>query len=91
MKVRYENQYYIHFCLGCNEEHLIPHFDGRPHWDFNGNFDLPTFSPSIKHSFHDKGCCHYFIRNGQIEYCGDCDHNLAGKTVLLPELKVETA
>lgn len=26
-------------------------------------------------------CCHFFIRAGQIEYCGDCTHAMAGKTV----------
>lgn len=31
------------------------------------------------------GCCHYFIRDGQIQYCGDCTHDLNGQTVPLPE------
>jgi hypothetical protein len=25
--------------------------------------------------------CHIFVRNGQIEYLGDCTHDMAGKTV----------
>lgn len=29
--------------------------------------------------------CHLFVTNGQIIYCGDCPHDLAGKTVdMLP-------
>ncbi len=30
--------------------------------------------------------CHYFIRNGQIEYCSDSTHQLSGKTISLPAL-----
>lgn len=30
-------------------------------------------------------CCHYFIENGEIKFCGDCTHDMAGKTVPLPE------
>lgn len=29
--------------------------------------------------------CHSFVRDGQIEFLGDCTHELAGKTVPLPE------
>jgi hypothetical protein len=29
--------------------------------------------------------CHYFIRAGKIEFCGDSPHNLAGQTVDLPD------
>ncbi|TXH54540.1 MAG: ammonia monooxygenase [Desulfurellales bacterium] len=30
--------------------------------------------------------CHCFIRDGMIEFLGDCSHKLAGQTVPLPEL-----
>lgn len=33
-----------------------------------------------------QGICHSFVRNGKIEYCGDCTHSLAGQTVELPEM-----
>lgn len=29
--------------------------------------------------------CHTFIRNGQIEFLGDCTHELAGQTVQMTE------
>lgn len=29
--------------------------------------------------------CHSFVRDGFIEYCSDCTHTMAGKTVELPE------
>lgn len=31
--------------------------------------------------------CHSFIRDGQIQFLGDCGHALAGKTVALPPWK----
>jgi hypothetical protein len=86
MKVKYENQYYTHFCPGCNDEHLIPNFDGRPHWNFNGDFEKPTFTPSVLHRLWNKNSCHYFITDGYIKYCSDCNHNLAGQSVELPDL-----
>jgi hypothetical protein len=33
-----------------------------------------------------KTLCHYFIRDGKIEFCGDCPHELAGQTVPLPDV-----
>jgi hypothetical protein len=31
--------------------------------------------------------CHSFVRGGNIEYLSDCTHELAGKTIELPEFK----
>lgn len=33
--------------------------------------------------------CHSFIRGGNIQFLGDCSHELAGQTVALPELSEE--
>ena len=88
MKVKYDEEFklYEHFCPGCNTKHLIPNYNNHPHWDFNDNFDHPTFSPSIKHSWHKDKICHYFILAGKIQYCGDCTHSMANQTIELPEL-----
>jgi hypothetical protein len=32
-----------------------------------------------------EGICHSFVREGMIEYLGDCTHALAGQTVELPD------
>lgn len=69
-------------------------------WTWDGNVDRPTFSPSI-HCFTEyetiygiecklpdgqrKTLCHYFVKQGRIEYCGDSPHHLAGQTVDLPD------
>lgn len=36
------------WCAGCGEAHainVVP--DARPCWGFNGNYDAPTFTPSV--------------------------------------------
>jgi hypothetical protein len=69
-------------------------------WSFNGDVNKPTFSPSIHiktgryadPDFDDSEepdlskICHYFLQDGELRYCGDSTHALAGKNVPLPEL-----
>jgi len=56
-----------------------------PRWSFNGDVEKPTFSPSLlvydRSSGERKTGCHLFVRDGMIEYCGDCPHEFAGKTI----------
>lgn len=61
------------------------HAAGKPHWGFNGSLDSPTFAPSVLQRAGDY-VCHSFVRDGAIEFLGDCTHGLAGQTVPLPEL-----
>lgn len=90
-------------CLGCGQRHVVQIGVGQgPRWSFNGNLDKPTLSPSIlvtwtepsdiPEEFDDISkdvtkTCHSFVRDGQIQYLGDCTHSLAGQTVDLPELE----
>lgn len=85
-----------HWCPGCGCAHsfYVENSRGRPCWTFDGNLEKPTFSPSMrlftpKHTDEDgehpeETLCHYFLRAGQIEYLGDCKHELKGQTVPLP-------
>ena len=89
--IKRDKTYLLHICEGCDEEHLIP-MGGKNPWSFNKDFIKPTLSPSVKHTMERDGViriCHYFIRNGMIEYCGDSQHKLAGKTVALTPYKNE--
>lgn len=77
---------FIFWCPGCKCEHWFKTTGDRPRWTWNGNRELPTISPSIVNSIKmtiggTKTRCHLFIRDGQIQYLGDCAHHLAGKTV----------
>ena len=59
--------------------------DKKPCWGFNGNLDKPTVSPSINVKLGEGGICHSFVDNGYIRFLNDCTHELAGKTVEIPE------
>lgn len=75
------------WCPGCEERHFLPTrpIGDRPCWSFNGDYDRPTFAPSLLISKDDPSDrCHSLIRDGQIQFLGDCHHALAGKTVPLP-------
>ena len=72
------------YCPGCKCSHRVPvNKDGtrvpNKRWNWNQDLVKPTLDPSINHP----GICHYFIRDGNIEFCADSKHELAGKTVAL--------
>lgn len=72
-------------CPGCDEWHGVDDT-----WEFNGDMEAPTFSPSVLVMPSDNGYikrCHSFVRSGKIEFLGDCEHSLAGQTVELPEVE----
>ena len=91
----------MHWCPGCNETHgyMIASPDGGPLWQFNGDSDKPTFTPSMRlfviHRTDDddkplpapveETLCHYFITDGKIQFCSDSPHHLSGQTVDLPD------
>lgn len=87
------------WCPGCDEHHgvMVKPPSG---WEFNGDFERPTLSPSVKVTGVEPyteaeldrvvagesitkpdRVCHFFVRDGRIEYCGDSTHGLAGQTV----------
>lgn len=71
------------YCPGCKKGHTINNT-----WDFDGNYEAPTFSPSVLTygSPWEERRCHSFVRSGHIEFLSDCTHELAGQTVALPPL-----
>lgn len=74
------------FCPGCCGGHYVN--VGKGGWDWNGSFTSPTLSPSVLVTGHVGGRevrCHSYIRDGKIQFLGDCSHELAGKTVELLE------
>lgn len=80
-------------CEACGYHH-IPADEG---WTLQGDFDNPTFTPSIDETVnrtdskeHRPGIptrrCHFIITAGKIKYCPDCTHALAGQTHDLADL-----
>lgn len=79
-------------CPGCNMHHGVwtKNQDKAKNWAFNGDFEKPTFSPSIAVRYPVKGfmnVCHSFVKEGKIQFLSDCTHSLKGQTVELPELE----
>jgi Family of unknown function (DUF6527) len=91
---------FAHWCPGCEEVHLLPKswkFDGnleRP--TFSPSFK----HTGLKRVFVDGNwtgmwkrdgqgncipyICHYHITAGEIDFCGECTHQLRGKMPLPP-------
>lgn len=78
---------HAHWCPGCLHMHVIP-----SRWQFDGNVEAPTFSPSVRLYTRDEPgnrletMCHYFITSGHILFCEDSPHALRGQTVDLPDI-----
>jgi hypothetical protein len=73
-------------CPGCKYPHsvrvnAVPPLTG---WTWNNDLEKPTFTPSVDSTgtLH----CHSFVTDGKIRFLMDCDHDLKGQTVDLPEL-----
>jgi len=78
-------------CPGCKSDHVVNDSPGR--WTFNGDYERPTFTPSILVTYNGRDAgvddappavCHSFVTDGHIQFLGDCTHALAGQTVSLP-------
>lgn len=90
----YEGQIF-HYCPGCNECHGIAvekPFSNGAQWQFDGNLEKPTFTPSINiriGPFPDDHprypgkikVCHYFLKEGRLQYLDDCTHDYKGQTI----------
>lgn len=93
MKVRVDqkNERVTFWCPGCDLPHSISYSIGR--WTFNGDVNKPTIIPSIRCFYKRDGkeitTCHSHVIDGQIQFCGDCQHPLYGQTVDLPEIETK--
>ena len=86
------------WCPGCDRAHAVA--AGINGWMWNLDAERPTFSPSIliriewskqplepgddPADYKDE-VCHSFVREGKIQFLGDCTHALSGQTVELPD------
>lgn len=94
------------YCPGCKCCHGFPiagpsydrtrtRLDRIPAWDWNGNLEKPTFSPSLRCYYthpqtkQEVTTCHLILTDGMIHFCADCQHELKGKVVPLPEIPAD--
>lgn len=106
------------FCPGCKCGHGLRVGQKEGSWEFNGDMEKPTFSPSLLVEHYQyperdpetkdfkrgpdgkyllgpdkrllggkKIVCHSYIEEGNIRFLDDCTHELAGKTVPLPDFE----
>jgi len=71
-------------CPGCGIAHAFRVSGPGPVWEWNGDLDRGTFSPSLLCRW-DENVCHAFVRAGRIQFLNDCTHPLAGQTHDIPE------
>lgn len=77
------------FCPACKQAH---EFDER--WTYNGKPEAPTFRNSMlvygwvspdPVKYPGAPRCHSYVTDGNIEFLSDCDHEMKGTTVRLPD------
>lgn len=78
---------HMYWCDGCGAAHsvIIAADQKSGGWTFNGDYEKPTYFPS-QLSNTGKTVCHTYITDGQVKFLEDSSHELAGKTVPLPDL-----
>lgn len=89
-------------CPGCGMRHSIRVGEGSgPRWVWNGNTERPTFTPSVLVTYpanpdaeeefkewRKERICHSFVVDGQMQFLGDCTHELVGQTVPIPPFEL---
>jgi hypothetical protein len=80
-------------CPGCGLLHLVwVDSTCTPCSTWNGDMERPTFEPDLRITWygsmwHERNCCHFFVRDGRIEFCEDCTHEFAGQTLPMKEIE----
>lgn len=92
-------------CPGCKMDHTLPTQEtasdmATARWHFNGDYERPTFSPSInahgalnfdepdeRKDWMPDAICHSFVTDGHIRFLDDCTHSLRGHTVEIPDIE----
>lgn len=83
-------EYIYYWCPGCKHAHSVP----TQRWSWNKSVESPTLSPSVRHFIKpqngpEETLCHYFLRDGILDYCGDCLHEFSGQRVPLQEIPAD--
>lgn len=82
---------YFFWCPGCKEPHFYQ-TSGSPAWQFNGDLERPTFTPSLLNTTR-RGdvdhTCHLFLTDGNLQFGADCSHEYRAQTVPLPDWERE--
>jgi hypothetical protein len=81
------NQQVWFYCPGCKGHHAFTTKDPVfVPWTWNQNVEKPTFNPSLMCNRDQKDQCHSYVRDGKIQFLGDCFHELKNQTAEIPEI-----
>lgn len=72
----------MYWCEACGHKHV---FSDKVH-SFNGDFNLPTVTPSLMHVTGNEQC-HSVIVHGIIHYQDDCTHAYKNQQMLLLDIE----
>ena len=77
-------EYEMFECPGCKTMHgfRVRGEGPKPKWAWDGK---TTFSPSLLVSDNEGTLCHSFVKDGKIQFLGDCKHDLKNQTIEIPE------
>jgi hypothetical protein len=80
------NVIYGWHCPGCGFTHEVE----VPRWTWNRSTDKPTFYPSVVVFKNDpERRCHFWIREGVIEFLSDCYHKFKSKRVTMSDIDAD--
>jgi len=82
----------IFYCPACKTAHRITVGSGK--WIYNDDSEQPTIHPSIDARLmvdRKQVRCHSFVVNGQIRFCKDSSHTMAGQRIMLPHIPQDIA
>lgn len=57
-----------------------------PSWDWNGDLEKPTLTPSILTGRGSDKICHSYLTDGKFVFLDDCNHELVNQTVEMLDL-----
>lgn len=72
---------------GYDGLHMLPvncSMAKTPSWNWNGNLDAPTLSPSILTQGYVR--CHCFLTEGIFDFLPDSEHPFSGQKIQIPDL-----
>lgn len=81
-----EDPQFLFHCPGCGYGHWFKTTGNSPKWNWNGDFERPTITPSIVADPDGARHCHSFVNAGYIQFLSDCWHDLKNQTVALPDI-----
>lgn len=70
------------WCPACDGAKRLPIEGSRPSWEWNGNLEKPTLTPSILQiETQTAPRCHSYLTEGVWNYLSDCTHDMPDRQV----------